>query len=484
MVGRRGLALALLLIAGLVVISPLAYVGAAQTTASSGSQAQQAAEILLNLTSKAIQAAKAMGVNVTEAEQMYSQALTYYKEGEYSQAISVAIGIMRLLRHELKGVRPAPIPQAVGLEAQLKAIELFVASTSALNATEKERVLEVVKWGLANLSVGNVTAAAEALHEAKELLLNYSISVSQYAKHAMIGRIARMLRHAKHMAEEAWSFLQQANVSPSAVAQDIFGYIEELINSSSNLTPGQLVQAARMAEELAARAQEVVPFPNATGRVMLVLAQAHVLRAINQSVSQVFGMLSYLTGSENQTAEKAIALFETALNDTYTAVVLFAQGNDTGSLAMLNQSITLANQSLSLAENMTVNGTGPAKAVGMIISKADRVLIRVDERLYAFISSQNIIGKTFEFDAVLLYEVNETTYVGIAKIANGTSPHMHVIFVLFEITSSTQISGNLTSASLPLVVEAVGTVIGRAGGLYVVRAESVTVLGQMASFPA
>lgn len=361
---------------------------------------------------------------------------------------------------------------------------MFVASTSALNATEKERVLEVVKWGLANLSVGNVTAAAEALHEAKELLLNYSVSVSQYAKHAMIGRIARMLRHAKHLAEEAWSFLQQANVSPSAVAQDVFGYIEELINSSSNLTPGQLVQAARMAEELAARAQEVVPFPNATGRVMLVLAQAHVLRAINQSVSQVFGMLSYLTGSENQTAEKAIALFEKALNDTYTAVILFAQGNDTGSLVMLNQSITLANQSLRLAENLTVNGTGPAKAVGMIISKADRVLIRVDKRLYAFISSQNIIGKTFEFDAVLLYEVNETTYVGIAKIANGTSPHMHVIFVLFEITPSTQISGNLTSTSLPLVVEAVGTVIGRAGGLYVVKAESVTVLGQMASFPS
>ncbi len=476
---RGALALALAALAGLVALSPLTLVGLAQGTSTSSAQAQQqAAEVLLNLTQRAIQAAESAGVNVTKAEQMYSEALNYYKQGEYSQAITVAIGIMRLLAGELRQQKPAPMPQAVGIYAQLKAIEAYASSSTVLNATQKERLLAVVSWGLENLSKGNVTAAAEALQEAKELLSNYSVSVSQYARHAMIGRIARMMEHAKHRAEEAWSFLEEANVSPSEEAEAVFGFLERLINRSAvNATPGQLVQAAVMAEELAEEAPQAEPFPNASGRVILFIAQAHVLRVINQSASMVSSMLQYLTGSQNQTAEEALKLLQGALNDTYTAVVLYVKGNDTGALIELNESMSLANQSLMLAENLTVNGTGPAKAVGELIAKADRLLIKVDERLYIFISSQNIVGKTFEFDAVLLYRINETAYIGVARIVNGTTPHEHVIFVLVEITSSTKVIGNLTYAQLPVRVELVGTVTGRVGGLYVVTAENITLVG-------
>ncbi|MGC9071210.1 MAG: hypothetical protein ACP5HK_00720 [Acidilobus sp.] len=478
----RALAIALVVVAGLVAFSPLSLVrlSTAQTNSATQatSQQQEAAEVLLNLTGRAIAVAKSMGLNVTQAEQMYSQALDYFKEGQYGQCMSVAVGIMRLLATQFEQQRPTPVPQALGVEAQLKAIEAFVSSTATLNATEKEKVLTVVEEGLANLSKGNVTAAVKALAEAKGQLSNYSVSVSEYARHAMIGRIAKAIAHAKHRAEQAWSFLSQVNASASEQADEIFGVIEEALNASArNMTPAQLVEAAKMAEELQNEAAEVEPFPNATGRVMAFVAQAHVIRGINESVEAILGTLQYLTGSENQTAQEAIRLLVKALNDTYTAAILFAKGNDTGSLEVLNQSISLANESLSLAENLSSSSHGSARAVGRTIAKADNLTIRLDERLYELISSQSIIGKVLEFDALLLYRLNETTYIGIAKIVNNSGQHLHAIFIMVSITASTKVVGNLTSAQLPVETTVIGLVKGRAEGLYIIVAENVTVTG-------
>jgi hypothetical protein len=138
---RRGLAVLMALAVGLLALSPLAvFVTRAQTSTTTSTQAeQQAAEVLLNITQRAIAAAKSLGLNVTEAESLYSEALSYYKQGEYSQCISVAIGIMKLLASGLKSSKPTPVPEAVGLEAQFKAIEAFISSTNALNETQKER---------------------------------------------------------------------------------------------------------------------------------------------------------------------------------------------------------------------------------------------------------------------------------------------------------------------------------------------------------
>ena len=459
---RRGLAVLMALAVGLLALSPLAAsVTRAQTSTTTSTQAeQQAAEVLLNITQRAIAAAKSLGLNVTEAENLYFEALSYYKQGEYSQCISVAIGIMKLLASGLKSSKPTPVPEAVGLEAQFKAIEAFISSTTALNETQKEEALSLVNEGLKYFSQGNVSAAAAVLSELKQLLSNYSVKVSEYAK---------------HKAEEAWSFLEQANVSSSEEADKIFGTLEELLNRSAvNATPAQLVEMAKMAEELESEAPELEPFPNASGRVIAVEAQAHVIKGINESVQAIQPLLQQLTGSENQTAEKALKLLEEALNDTYTAVLLFAKGNDTGSLLMLNQSMKLANQSLSLAENLSSSSHGPARAVGKMIARADKLVIRLDERLYAFISSQNIIGKVLELDVVLLYRVNETTYIGVARVVNGTTPHVHVTFVLIELTNSTKVSGNLTSAQLPVKAIVVGLVKARVQGLYLVEAYSVT----------
>jgi len=189
---RRGLAVLMALAVGLLALSPLAAsVTRAQTSTTTSTQAeQQAAEVLLNITQRAIAAAKSLGLNVTEAENLYFEALSYYKQGEYSQCISVAIGIMKLLASGLKSSKPTPVPEAVGLEAQFKAIEAFISSTTALNETQKEEALSLVNEGLKYFSQGNVSAAAAVLSELKQLLSNYSVKVSEYAKHAMIGRIA------------------------------------------------------------------------------------------------------------------------------------------------------------------------------------------------------------------------------------------------------------------------------------------------------
>ncbi|MCI4459944.1 MAG: hypothetical protein JHC13_03495 [Acidilobus sp.] len=484
---RRGLAVLMALAVGLLALSPLAvFVTRAQTSTTTSTQAeQQTAEVLLNITQRAIAAAKSLGLNVTEAESLYSEALSYYKQGEYSQCISVAIGIMKLLASGLKSSKPTPVPEAVGLEAQFKAIEAFISSTKALNETQKEEALSLVNEGLKYLSQGNVSAAAAVLSELKQLLSNYSVKVSQYAKHAMIGRIAKHLAHTKHKAEEAWSFLEQANVSSSEEADKIFGTLEEILNRSAvNVTPAQLVEMAKMAEELESEAPELEPFPNASGRVIAVEAQAHVIKGINESVQAIQPLLQQLSGSENQTAEEALKLLEEALNDTYTAVLLFAKGNDTGSLLMLNQSMRLANQSLGLAENLSSSSHGPAKAVGEVIAKADKLVIKLDERLYAFISSQNIIGKVLELDVVLLYRVNETAYIGVARVVNGTTPHVHAIFVLIEITNTTKVSGNLTSAQLPGKAIVVGLVKARVQGLYLVEAYAVTLENATQGLPS
>jgi len=489
---RRGLAVLIALAVSLLALSPLAVVmvsaqasTTAQTSTTSAQAEQQAAEVILNITQRAIAAAKSLGLNVTEAENLYSEALSYYKQGEYNQSISVAIGIMRLLASELKSSKPTPVPEAIGLEAQFRAIEAFVSSTKALNETQKEEALSLVNEGLKYLSQGNVSAAAAVLSQLKQLLNNYSVKVSEYAKHAMIGRIAKHLAHAKKEVEGNWSFLAQANVSPSEEADKIFGVLEKLLNGSAvNATPAQLVEMAKMAEELESEAPELEPFPNASGRVIAVEAQAHVIKGINESVQAIQPLLQQLSGSENQTAEEALNLLEEALNDTYTAVLLFAKGNDTGSLLMLNQSMKLANQSLSLAEDLSSGSHGPARAVGEMIAKDDELIIKLDERLYAFISSQNIVGKVLELDVNLLYRVNETTYIGVARVVNDTTPHVHVIFVLIEITSSTKVSGNLTSAQLPAKAIVVGLVKARVQGLYLIEAYSVALENATQGLPS
>ncbi|AMD30667.1 hypothetical protein [Acidilobus sp. 7A] len=475
---RSGLmAAALALMVGLALLSPLSLIkAAAQTTQGQQGGANAtatSAEVLLNITQRAIAVAKAQGVNVTEAEELYSEALSYYRQGNYSQCIGVAIGIMKVLATQLKKARPAPMPQAIGVEAQLRAIEAFVSSNPALNSTEREQLISMVEQGLRYAAQGNASAAAQVLSQLKQQLSNLSINVSEYAKKAMIGRIAEHIAHAKHEAEQAWAFLQQANVSPSDEAEEVFGAIEGLLNRSAvNATPAQLVEMARTAEELESEAPELMPFPNASGRVMVVEAQAHVIRGINESIQAVQPLLQQLSGSENQTAERALNLLEEALNDTYTAVLLFARGNDTGSLVMLNQSIVLANKSLGLAGNLSSSSHGPARAVGHAIASADELVIKLDERLYAFISSQNIIGKVVELRAVLLYEVNSSAYIGIAKVVNLSSHH--VVFVLVEITGSTKVTGNLTASRLPVGAVTLGLVEGRVQGLYLVEAYSVT----------
>ena len=471
--GVRALAVAL---AALVVLAAAApYMLAAQPArAQQASAEQQAAEVLINITARAISVAKANGVNVTEAEKLYSEALTYYKEGLYNKTVSLCAEALESIASEARSMKPPYLPPAYGIKAQLLAIEYFVNSSKVLNATEKEYALGLVEKGLEDLSKGNVSGAAQVLGELKDYLANLSVKVSEYARHAMIGRLAKRLAHVKHELEGNWSYLQQANVSPGEVAEEVLETIEaELNQSARNATPAQLVGLARAVEEVEHEAPEIAPFPNASGRAMMFVAQMGVLRGLNQSLSQVEQFLSSLAGSDKEEAEEALNLTIKAINLTATALHYYAEGEDEEALALLNESASLANESAQIAENLTSSGHGAAVMVGRMIYRVDEFLIRLDHRLYEFIESTNIVGKTFEFEGVLLFEVNETYYVAVLRITNASHRMIHVVFALVVIGPSTKVSGSL--AQIPARVEIVGKVVGQDHGLYVIEAESVTV---------
>ncbi|ADL18987.1 hypothetical protein ASAC_0580 [Acidilobus saccharovorans 345-15] len=476
---KVALALGLVALVALALGAPLLLqvrVGEAQGAGQGQAQA------LLNLTQRAITVGKSLGINVTQAEELYSRALSYYNNGNYTGAQDLCLEALKYIASEAKGVRPTYMPPAYGIEAQLLAIERFVNGSPAINSTDRSYVISRVDEALKDISSGNVSGAAEILADLKGYLANLSVRVSMYAKHAMIGRLVRELHKARGELEANWSYMQEANVSPAQVADEVVKELEEELNSSAaNATPAQLVGLARAVEEIESRAPMAEPFPNATGRVMLYGAQVKALVGINRSLSRVESLMAYLTGSEANLSEEALNLTFKAINATLTALHYYAAGEDNLSLEYINQSITFANESAGIAENLTSSGHGMAAAVGRGIYRADELIIGLDEKLYAYVESQNIVGKVYEFRGELLFAVNQTTYVAVLRIVNGTQETHHVIFALVVIGEGAHVNANLTQ--LPLRVDVVGQVAGAVHYLYVVKAFNVTELAPEAVSP-
>lgn len=441
---------------------------------------QGQAQVLLNLTQRAIAVGRSLGINVTQAEGLYSKALSYYNKGNYSEAEELCLEALKYIASGARAAKPTYMPPAYGIEAQLLAIERFVNSSPSINSTERSYVISQASEALKDLSSGNVSGAAEILANLKDYLANLSVRVSEYAKHAMIGRLVRELHRARGEMEANWSYMQEANVSPSQVAYEVTKELEEELNSSAaNATPAQLVGLARAVEEIVSRAPMAEPFPNATGRVALYSVQVNVLRGVNRSLSKVEALIAYLSGSEANLSEEALNLTFKAINATLTALHYYAVGEDNLSLEYLNQSVEFANKSAEIAENLTSSGHGMAVVVGRGIYRADELIIKVDERLYAYVESQNIVGKVYEFRGELLFAVNQTTYVAVLRIVNGTQATHHVIFALVLIGAGAHVEANLTQ--LPLRVDVVGQVIGVLHYLYVVKAFNVTELAPAVS---
>ena len=78
------MAAALVLMVGLVLLSPLSLIKTLAQAAQGeqGTNAMATSTMaLLNITQMAIAIAKAQRVNVTDADELYSEALSYYRQG-------------------------------------------------------------------------------------------------------------------------------------------------------------------------------------------------------------------------------------------------------------------------------------------------------------------------------------------------------------------------------------------------------------------
>lgn len=456
------------------VVAPLAQVaratGAQGAGTAGGTQGNVTlklrAEVLLDILGRALNASASIGVNVSSEYRLYNESLKLYDEGSYTASINASLEAMRELAGALKSRPAQSVPRAVGIRAQLIAIEAFVNTTQLLNSSEKELIISKVNYALGLLSKGNVSRAAQVLDYIKSYLANASVRESQYAKHEAVGHIARELAKVRAQLNLTWG-------NASEGLGPMFSWLQARLNSSAaNASPAQLVAAARGVRELEDRASELFPpFPQ---HDMALFASEALWSHLNHTLSRIERMADHLGEPYRNLSLEAINLTERSIEDTVAAVnESLVEGNITGGLKLLNTSIDLANESLSIASNLTESGNGLAMAVGYSIKVVDLRVIAVDKGLYSLLEDElKVINKTMEFEGVALFEVNSTAYLALLRPVNSTTfGDMYFRLSLIIIASNTNVTGNLTE--LPAHVVVVGRIVSIVRFTYIINATKV-----------
>ncbi|AFZ70952.1 hypothetical protein Calag_1235 [Caldisphaera lagunensis DSM 15908] len=461
--------LALLVLAGVI----LPFANAQSSSQSNQNQSNvNSTSILINITEKAINFAKSKGINTSLAESYYQQALSYYKQGNYTGAQIYLHLAMKVLAKEMESKPTTPIPNAIGIKMQLILIEKYVNSSKIFNNTFKEMIINQVNDSLNYLNQGNVPKAAQMLALIKKELMQVSISISNIAKQRVSHSIIKKVHHDVNQLNNIFmtelgnatsEFNYNLNETP------ILTLVERSLENNTNIsveTYAHLLIALNNLENIMANKNISFVF-NFTGRSKELWPLLFQLNRINDTLNAI----SLATSNTN--ISKAVSLMKESINETWYSIKEWYVGNDTIALNLINESIQNDMMAQSyLTNDMMGNG---------LLGISNRIY-HLDLMVYNVINSSIIIGKKVEIIGFVIWNISSNSYLIVGHIISlgnyrGFMPveeHMWQLMIV-NTTNSTQINGTIYPNSL---VKINGIISGKYYSIYIVNASQIIVLNE------